>query len=119
MASTRDSGSEWDDAALSPSLTPTHSAVCDQPLVYRSSPPVGSGKNTSQILILANAPEPATHDAQIVPSCEHHEHQHDGQTDTKTNLLRAVAQGLSSHRFDQVEQKVTSIEQRDREKIDQ
>src|SRR4029450_5316300 len=97
MASTRDGGSQWDGVALSPSLTPTHSVACDQPLVYRSSPPVGSGKNTSQILIPANAPEPPAHDAQIVPGRKHHEHNPAGQTDPKTNLLRAIAQRLSPH----------------------
>src|SRR5262245_58311032 len=118
MASTHDGGSQWDDAPLSPSLTPTHSAACDQPLVYRSSPPVGSGKNTSQILILTNAPEPPAHDAQIVPGRKHHEHKHHGQSDAKTNLLRAIAQRLSPHRLNQIEQKVAAIEQRDRKKID-
>ena len=55
----------------------------------------------------------------VIESCKDHQHDDDRQADPKTNFLGALRQGLAARRLDSVEQKVTAIEQRDREQVEQ
>lgn len=54
----------------------------------------------------------------VVVSREDHQHQHKRQPHPETQLLRALRQRLSPHRFDGIEQKVPAIEKRDRKQVE-
>jgi hypothetical protein len=55
----------------------------------------------------------------VIESCKYHQHDDDRETDAKPNLLRSFRERTASHCFDRIEQKMTAIEQRDREQIQQ
>src|SRR5690349_12141481 len=56
---------------------------------------------------------------QVIPGCKDHQHQHKSESDTEADFLRAFAQWPSPDGFDAVEQKMSSIEHRYREQIQQ
>src|SRR2546425_10771034 len=53
----------------------------------------------------------------VVIGGKYHQHEHQAQSDPEPHLLRPLRQGASAHRLDRIEQKMTAIEQRDREKV--
>src|SRR5580704_5341920 len=53
----------------------------------------------------------------VVESCKYHQHQDDCEADPKPDLLGAFRQRPAAQGFDQIEQKVTAIEQRYREQV--
>src|SRR5688572_18878933 len=55
----------------------------------------------------------------VVPGGEQHQHDDDGKADAEADLLGSLAQGTANRRLDRIEQKVTPIEQGNREQVDE
>ena len=55
----------------------------------------------------------------VVKGCKNHQHHHERQTDPEAHFLGTLRQRLTPHRLDRVEQKVTAVEQRNREQVQQ
>ena len=53
----------------------------------------------------------------VIKGCENHQHDDDGEADPEADLLRALGQRPAAQRLDGVEQKVSAIEQRNREEV--
>jgi hypothetical protein len=54
---------------------------------------------------------------QIISHCEAHEQQNKYEPDPEPDLLGLFGQGSAADRLDSIEQKMTAIEERDREQI--
>ncbi len=54
----------------------------------------------------------------IVVGREDHQHQHQSQPDPESKLLRPLRQRLPADRFHGIEQKVSTIEKRDRKQVE-
>src|SRR5690606_17959995 len=84
---------------------------------------IGSGRNVSQppkmLYGLTVSNDPATDDRQVVPRRENHQHQHQSKPDSEADLLRSLTQRLPAQGLDRIEQKVSTIEQRNGEEVDQ
>ena len=55
----------------------------------------------------------------VVESCKYHQHNNNREADAKADFLSAFRQWTPARRLDRVEQKVTSVEQRNREQIEE
>ena len=55
----------------------------------------------------------------VVKGCKNHQHQDDRQPNAEPDLLRPLGQRTAANRLNSIEQKVTAIEQRDREQVQQ
>src|SRR5580693_9088020 len=134
-------------ARTSPRLTRTHISMRYAPLPLMAAPSGGLPASISlafirlKILILRvflprptplhNSPTPDLAPASaspwatsrgrqvnyVVESCKYHQHQDDCEADPKPDLLGAFRQRPAAQGLDQIEQKVTAIEQRDREQV--
>ncbi len=51
----------------------------------------------------------------VIESCKYHQHDDNRETNPKPYFLRPFRERTAPHRLDRIEQKVTAIEQRDRE----
>src|SRR5215472_12295360 len=56
---------------------------------------------------------------QVIPGRENHQHQNESETNAEPDFLRALAERTPSDGLDAVEQKMTAIEHRYREQIEQ
>ena len=55
----------------------------------------------------------------VIKGCKNHQHHNDRQPNPEPDLLGALRKRPAANRLDPIEQKVTAIEQRDREQIQQ
>ena len=55
----------------------------------------------------------------VVVGGKHHQHQHQTEPDSEPHFLRPVRQRAPARGFNRIEQKMTAIEQRDREQVQQ
>src|SRR5271168_179716 len=55
----------------------------------------------------------------VIHRGKNHQHYDDCKADPESDLLSAFRQGSPAYRFDEIEQKMTSIEQRNREQVQQ
>ena len=55
----------------------------------------------------------------VIKGCKNHQHHDDRQPNSEPDFLRALRQWPAANRLDSIEQKVTAIEQRDREQVQQ
>ena len=53
----------------------------------------------------------------VIKCCKNHQHDDDRQADPEPDLLGPFGQRPAADRLDSIEQKVTAIEQRDREQV--
>ena len=53
----------------------------------------------------------------VIESCKYHQHQDDRETDAEAHFLGLFRERPSADALDDIEQKVTAIEQRDREEV--
>ena len=53
----------------------------------------------------------------VIKGCKNHQHHDDRQANPEPKFLRPLRQWSASNRFDTIEQKVTTIEQRDGEQV--
>jgi hypothetical protein len=51
----------------------------------------------------------------VIKSCEYHQHHDDREANAEPDLLRTLGERSPAQRLDRIEQKVTTIEQGDRE----
>src|SRR5712691_6137235 len=62
---------------------------------------------------------PAEHPPNVIIGREQHQHEHDRKADAEPDLLGAIGQRPATSRLEAVEQKMTAVEQRDREQVEQ
>src|SRR5215470_7087468 len=55
----------------------------------------------------------------VIKGCKNHQHEDDCQPDPEPHLLRPLRQRTTANRLDDIEQKVTTIEERDGEQVQQ
>ncbi len=53
----------------------------------------------------------------VIKGCKNHQHDDDCQANPEPDLLRPLGQRPAADCFDSIEQKVTAIEERDREQV--
>src|SRR5271156_4740249 len=130
-------------ATTSPRLTRTHIFMRYAPLFPTWPPPTGGSSQSPQLTpqsrdklshpeIGAGArpgprvPQPLPQNGcplgrrqmnDVIKSCKYHQHKNNRETDAKTHFLRPFRQRTPANALDNIEQKVTAIEQRDREQV--